>query len=1402
MSLNYGIGLDTSQMERDVQKANQLFKNVGDNAQAQANRIDMQFRNAFAFAGGTAAVTAFISQLVNVRGEFQQLEIAFTTMLKSKEKSDKLMQNITEFAATTPFDLKQVAAGTKQLLAYGFAADDITQNLSMIGNVASGVGSQIGDLIYLYGTLKASGRVTQMDINQFAGRGIPIYEELAKVLGVNRDQVRSFVSEGKVGFEQVEKAFQGMTGEGGIFYNLMQEQSKSITGQLSNLGDAVDKMFNQIGQSSEGIISGAIGVAQDLVANYETVGKVIGVLVATYGAYKAAIMVLSVVQKANTLIQLESALAGRTLTAAQGLQAIATKGLTAATSMLNKTMLANPYVLAATAIVAVVAAMWALSDSTTAADKAQKEYNREKESASELESKHKEEIEKLISTATNQALADMERVSALQNLKLKYPEIFREYDIETLKLADILKIKKQIAEADNKEKQKNNVDTLTNIDSQIKEYQNKIQIQRNSGGQQSAGLVASYLREIQKLEAKKQLYTQDVEADNVNNFLSSVTGISNEKLDSEIKIRQQLLIKIGKSNSVGKLDGLGAFTKDELSSQLDSLVAEQKKRKEVTTTGNDDIRKSNSKLRELQQERNRIITSKLTPADREKQLKDVDEQIEAVNKKIKLLGGNSAKDNTKDNNQAKKLAQEKADIELKQTNDTIKSGFEQKQAELDIQKAKTSAMKDGFAKQKHIVEDEHQQNLLDIDKRTQELVEKQQDAERVEWQKNGSKGVFKPKTTNSTQLSEDNSRLISSLTQTVEIKYKSDTGNLLKSLSDSYSSFDEKRRDVDEKYKSDKTLLETEFSGDVLISKLNELKLQHKEAIQQINSEEVDFLYKTSDSIVGVFSETSTKSVSELKKIANEASSLFSYLSNTNANDLTDKEIGGKKYTKSQLTSMKSDKGFMSDLKNRTKEVSDIALNADVVFGGFGVSIKNVFDAFKSGDKSVDGTKKKIDSVSNAFSTMQSFAGQATSVLNAMSKEEGDAASSAAKSIGAVMDVAGSTLQGFQQGGIIGGAVALVSSVATKIFEAEKAHQQALKEIQENKISQQKEYNDLLIEQNKLLKDADTVFGKNSFGQAKGYVQQYLSYLQQAQKSIDNLSSAKVVTGSKKTGLFGWGGEKDVYSSLLKIYPDLINSEGMLNQELAESILNNSKLDDASKKALQSALDYSQKYEEALESLKGYLSGVFGSLGNDLMTSITDNIGDSKSALKDFADYTSSTLEQMASDIAYSLYFADLFNSLSSQVEDAMKNTNLTDEEKAARQVELMGNFFNSLGGQTEAANEFLKNFQSQAEQYGLDLFGDDSRTSSSKGIATASQESVDENNGRLTVIQGHTFMINENTASIKSDMALLRENSSAVLRHLAGIETNTSRLEAVENAVVSIKSGIDTINLKGVRLQ
>lgn len=241
-------------------------------------------------------------EIVRVHGEMQQLNIAFSTMLKSQEKADALMSGLKTFATDTPFGLMDSAKGAKQLLAYGTTAENIIGDLKMLGNVASGVSAPLGDIVYLYGTLRSQGRAYAVDIRQFAGRGIPIYAELAKVLKVNVDQVNELVSAGKVGFPEVEQAFKNMTSGGGMFEGLMEKQTASVTGQIEKLKDNIQFMFDAIGTSSEGAIYGAIDGASTLVENYETVGKVLLGLIATYGTYRTAVMLTTTVETARISI--------------------------------------------------------------------------------------------------------------------------------------------------------------------------------------------------------------------------------------------------------------------------------------------------------------------------------------------------------------------------------------------------------------------------------------------------------------------------------------------------------------------------------------------------------------------------------------------------------------------------------------------------------------------------------------------------------------------------------------------------------------------------------------------------------------------------------------------------------------------------------------------------------------------------------------------------------------------------------------------------------------------------------------------------------------------------------------------------------------------------------------------
>ena len=216
---------------------------------------------AMAGAFAVGQLKDFALKVATVRGEFQQLEIAFTTMLGNKQQADALMQQLIDTAATTPFGMNDIANSAKQLLAYGAEADKVNETLVRLGDIAAGLSIPINDLAYLYGTTMVQGRLYTQDLNQFLNRGIPLVDELAKQFGVTKGEVKQLVEQGKVGFPEVEKAIVSMTSEGSKFGGLMEAQSKSITGQISNLEDAVEQMINEVGKSSEGVIGGILGAA-------------------------------------------------------------------------------------------------------------------------------------------------------------------------------------------------------------------------------------------------------------------------------------------------------------------------------------------------------------------------------------------------------------------------------------------------------------------------------------------------------------------------------------------------------------------------------------------------------------------------------------------------------------------------------------------------------------------------------------------------------------------------------------------------------------------------------------------------------------------------------------------------------------------------------------------------------------------------------------------------------------------------------------------------------------------------------------------------------------------------------------------------------------------------------------
>lgn len=305
--LAFKATLDIDDFNVSAQAMERHIKDFSNTAAQEAAEVEESFQQMAQRAGQYITyylvgqgMNNLVSSIVSVRGQFQQLEIAFGTMLGSEEKATALMQQMVNTAAKTPFDLMGVAEGAKQLLAYGVSAEKVNDTLVRLGNIASGLSIPLNDIVYLYGTTMVQGRLYAQDVRQFTGRGIPLVKELAEKYHTTAEGINEMVSAGKIGFPDVEEVLNKMTNAGGQFYQLMEKQSSSLTGQISNLQDAWDSALNSLGEKSEGALSAGIQSATYLVEHMDDVVRILKSVAIAYGFVKAATILASVATKGYT----------------------------------------------------------------------------------------------------------------------------------------------------------------------------------------------------------------------------------------------------------------------------------------------------------------------------------------------------------------------------------------------------------------------------------------------------------------------------------------------------------------------------------------------------------------------------------------------------------------------------------------------------------------------------------------------------------------------------------------------------------------------------------------------------------------------------------------------------------------------------------------------------------------------------------------------------------------------------------------------------------------------------------------------------------------------------------------------------------------------------------------------
>ena len=1379
--LLFEVRADQTDIKKDIEAIKKQFESLTEKTKEEGKKQAEVWQNLV--KGATAYFTlqgasAFIKQVVAVRSQFQQLEISFGTMLKSKDKANDLMAQMADLAAKTPFGLEEVSEGAKRLLAFQVPAEEVTETLRRMGDVAAGLGVPMGQLIHVYGQVKAQGKLMTNDLYQFMNAGIPIIAELSKVVGKSETEIKDMVSAGKIGFPEVQAVIKNMTNEGGLFFNLMAEQSKSLGGQISNLGDSFDQMLNEIGKASEGYISGAIKGVSFLVDNYQTLGKVIAGLIATYGTYRTAVLVNIALTKGWSIATKEDAIA-------KGIQATATKALTVATGALNTVMKANPYVLVATAVVGLGVAMWALKDNTDANTRATERHNKLREEQANLIDDEKNRISGLISTIQDETKSWNERNKAFLTLRNSTDGVLNKYSTLNQMLREMSQVLKDINgryetmnEKMSRDAVKKTNDLIKSKEEQIKKLEEEIKQTASSDRRTALRMdIASIRRSIEQDELLKQKQKREVVKNDVSNYESALSGRSLEQIQAEKKLineaynlRKKQAKEAVSNLSVSKIDSNNPYLKydwEELGMYNEAterqIKLKQQEKKQIHDKN--ELLKEQSEL----QVKIKNLQGKTIKDDNElAQIDSWQKRHDEVSKILESKFG-AKKETSKTQSKSERPTFDQEAHLLQTTRLAIDN-------ELAQQKANIEQMQEGYEKELTLVRYYYDEKAEAI-RRGGEDARIALDKERAD-----SKGLMSNETYNA-RLNAINENEIIANEQNSILKIQQEQ-KLLDGLLEKYQNYFQKRKSLVEKQERD--LIEL---GKILSNEqLEELKKQ-----QQAELDELDDAYiSKNDNYKKLFEDLRELSNKEIEEAIKKAKELLSV---TNMSEEMRKSINQRIKDTERMFSQKK----LSEINQYSQAVRNLASTFSELGGSTGNS-----------------------ALSSLGSAIGNIAGQFTSLIEAIKRYKSGNISSADKA-----------------GSVIGFASNLISSIADSTRQRKDAEEQYYTSV----ISYQNAYNLALIEQKRIQKELDSSFLlKDRTEQLKTEFDSIREVGKQREKQLELIRSKgqmKVGTGSKTNwggvagmtaggavtgamiggpvgaavgavagfigGLFSSKKPKDVFGNLLENWPHLLkqsaNGVWEIDKGQAEIVKNSGLVNEETKLMLQQYIDLQDKLEKSRTTIKEIVTEFAGNLAPNIQNSLVEAFKAGEDAIVKMGETMDKVVENMVSSLIFQSIFKDTFKKL----EDEMQKSK--DVGGDGNWVDDFGRFYREAGAKTKQYYEALTQARDSAKAEGFNILQDNTqRQAVEKGFARMSQDSADELNGQFRLqTQLSAEIKNAMLQSVKefAEMHKFMQTSSAQqLRHLAGIEANTYKLNKMEIDLAGVKTILGNIETKGIKMR
>lgn len=1412
------VTLDTSQLDKDVQRATGKFRQISESAQEESNRMRdalLGVGKAMGIAFSAQQAIAFIKQVVSVRSEIQALEVSFRTLLGSQQASAELMRQMKEFAAATPLQLNDLAKGAQTMLGFNLDPDDIMPMLKAIGDISMGDAQKFQSLTLAFSQMSSVGKLMGQDLLQMINAGFSPLAVMADKTGKSIGELKEEMSKGAISADMVKQAFIDATSEGGQFYGMLSGQGDTVKGALAQLSGAFTDMFNGIGEQSEDIIKGAIKSVQWLVENFETLGKVLAGIIATYGTYKAVMMTVVALERLQ--VQLALAKMGGLTKWGALLEVLKAKQLA-----LNKAVMANPYVLLAMAIVGATYGIYKLATAETEAEKAQRKHNEAIEQGKKEIDDYKQAVGEYLEIVRDDTATQRQRYEAYEKLarlmpQLKGKSVEEISQMDTKELDKLLntntdvihlqQLKKEAKEAQIEvNKLRSVVEAYDNApwrkggDLEVDKARKKLVIAEQTlrTAQQELSVY-----EEQQRQAEYEAMTQEEKLAYLNeqkNALEQQKSVYTDQLS--LQVRQ--LIEQGKiadavrlaSKEAGGFSGALFNAFRQAVSLNDEMVKLNGKIQQVqaTDTGKPYQQAKAEAYQEWQRtQRELIAAQKKSEADYYKAKDEADKAEQAY----KRLGGNTSPRTThtapkrdrkaeqaEERRRLQQLADLKADFAKRELRQAIDNEFAIKRARIDAQE-------DTIQKELELARLHTAQLKEENKRREEEWIEALQRKREEEWKlsnpKKAKQGYSFTGVTTKDDLSKQQLEQLAEYDRiATEQGVKAETEALRKRLQQFESYAQERQRIAKEYADKEQDLRKPDGSlrEGVTEDNIDELKRQSDEALAKID----EAWAEREESYQQWMTDIASMSVGQLEK---ELERVQALLAKAKEEGKDDKSVA---VLRAELEKLRKK---LKEIERDTKATG----NSFADWAKFTESLRGVRDEL---DNVAEGIRPVSDGLAN---TIQTTAGLATPVIGIIGSI-GKFAEMTQKGIGASATATQKAISVAEKGALILTIITTAIQLATKIaslFNRDKQHEGNIKalgneiadihwrldhwgwdNLEESAGKPLEHINEWLAEAR--LKAIAAATATGDYVKAWQAMHDITVGTEEAGR---NLADAYMRADYMAGQLLG----SDRYTQMRKQL-DMMGQQVVKIGQQAEEEKKKKKPDEGKLAEYErQQKELVQKMAERIDNmLNDLLGGNAIQLADKLGNALFDAFSKGEDAAKAFGGAVNDIINNMVKKLLIQQFLEKPIQEAINKLKKAITEDGEIDMDKMYASIGSLFDDLNKIGGN---AGKIQEVYEALMKKMGIDM--DDMLSGDRKGIATASQDSVDELNGRATAIQTHTASIAAGTARLTS---LAQSTFDQLVEVARMVKEGNATRQRIETSTATIATKVRDFETYGIKMK